>query len=45
MSGYTDNVIEHHGVLEQGAEFIQKPFSPEELATKVRLVLGQPASG
>jgi PAS domain S-box-containing protein len=40
MSGYTDNVIEHHGVLEEGAKFIQKPFSPEELAAKVRMALG-----
>jgi CheY-like chemotaxis protein len=39
MSGYTDTVIEHHGVLEDGAKFIQKPFSPEELAGKVRAVL------
>jgi DNA-binding response OmpR family regulator len=44
MSGYTDNVIEHHGVLEEGVEFIQKPFSPEELAGKVRIVLGKPSS-
>ena len=43
MSGYTDDVIVHHGVLEEGAEFIQKPFSPEELAGKVRAVLGPPA--
>ncbi|MFI5381934.1 MAG: response regulator, partial [Tepidisphaerales bacterium] len=43
MSGYTDNVIEHQGVLDEGAEFIQKPFSPEELARKVRAVLGSPA--
>ena len=34
MSGYTGNVIEHHRVLEQDSHFIQKPFSPEELATK-----------
>jgi two-component system cell cycle sensor histidine kinase/response regulator CckA len=39
MSGYTDNVIEQRGVLEKGAGFIQKPFSPEELARKVRAVL------
>jgi PAS domain S-box-containing protein len=43
MSGYTDNVVMQHGVLEEGAEFIQKPFSPEELARKVRAVLGPPA--
>ena len=42
MSGYTDNAVMHHGVLEKSAEFIQKPFSPEELAGKVRAVLGSP---
>ena len=40
MSGYTDNVIESHGVLEEGVKFIQKPFSSEDLAGKVRAVLG-----
>jgi PAS domain S-box-containing protein len=39
MSGYTGNVVEHLGVLQEGAQFIQKPFSPEELAAKVRAVL------
>ncbi|MGB9454474.1 MAG: PAS domain S-box protein [Bryobacteraceae bacterium] len=43
MSGYTDNIIEHHGVLEEGAEFIEKPFSPGELARKARTALGSPA--
>ena len=43
MSGYSDNVITPHGILEEGANFIQKPFSPEELAGKVRSVLGPPA--
>jgi len=43
MSGYTDDVIAHHGVLEEATQFIQKPFSPEELAGKVRAVLGAPA--
>ncbi|MCX6627029.1 MAG: response regulator, partial [Candidatus Solibacter sp.] len=43
MSGYTGGAIEHHAVLEEGAAFIQKPFSPEELAGKVRAVLGPPA--
>ncbi len=43
MSGYTGNVIEHHGVSGKGAEYIQKPFSPVELAGKVRTVLGPPA--
>ena len=43
MSGYTDKAIEHHGVLEESAKFIQKPFSPEELAQKVRAALGSAA--
>jgi DNA-binding response OmpR family regulator len=40
MSGYTDDAIARHGVLEEGAKFIQKPFGPDELAEKVRAVLG-----
>ncbi|MGQ9638656.1 MAG: response regulator, partial [Thermodesulfobacteriota bacterium] len=39
MSGYTDNAIIHHGVMEEGIDFIQKPFSLEALARKVREVL------
>ncbi|MBM4279106.1 MAG: PAS domain S-box protein [Deltaproteobacteria bacterium] len=39
MSGYTDNVIAHHGILEKGIEFISKPFTLESLARKVREVL------
>ena len=39
MSGYTSNVISHHGVLEKGVDFIQKPFSFKELGEKVRQVL------
>ena len=39
MSGYTANVIAHHGILDQGIDFIQKPFSKEDLAAKVRDVL------
>jgi CheY-like chemotaxis protein len=39
MSGYTDNVIAHHGVLDEGVNFIQKPFSIQGLARKIREVL------
>jgi hypothetical protein len=39
MSGYTDNAIIHHGVLEKGTNFIQKPFTFEGLTKKVREVL------
>ncbi len=39
MSGYTDNVIAHHGVLDAGVQFINKPFSKQDLAAKVRDVL------
>jgi FixJ family two-component response regulator len=39
MSGYTADVIAHHGVLDEGVHFLQKPFSREELATKLRKAL------
>jgi PAS domain S-box-containing protein len=41
MSGYTSNVIAHHGVLDEGVHFIQKPFSRKDLAAKVREALDQ----
>ncbi|HPG67234.1 MAG TPA: PAS domain S-box protein [Candidatus Hydrogenedentes bacterium] len=39
MSGYTDNVIAHHGILNEGTFFLQKPFSARALTAKVREVL------
>jgi PAS domain S-box-containing protein len=42
MSGYTENAILHHGVLEAGIHFIQKPFRPGELSRKIREVLDAP---
>ena len=39
MSGYTDNVIIHEGILDPGTPFLQKSFTPSKLARKVREVL------
>jgi len=44
MSGYTDDAIVHQGVLDESANFIQKPFAPDGLARKVREVLDQEKS-
>lgn len=41
MSGYTSDVISHHGVLEEGVSFIQKPFAMKNLAVKVSEALGK----
>ncbi len=39
MSGYTDHAVLRNGVLKAGMNFIQKPFAPTALATKVRQIL------
>ena len=45
MSGYTNDAIVHHGVLEPGIFFLQKPFSQEALTRKLREVLGCAENG
>jgi len=42
LSGYTDDAIAHHGVLQAGIELLHKPFTPDTLARRVREVLDQP---
>jgi FixJ family two-component response regulator len=43
MSGYTDDVIAHSGVLESGTLLIEKPFRAVALLERVRAALGEPA--
>jgi PAS domain S-box-containing protein len=40
MSGYTDDAIVHHGALDSGTPFLQKPFNTNDLAAKVHKLLG-----
>jgi len=44
MSGYTANVIAHHGVLDDGVNFLQKPFLKKDLAAKIAAVLADSSS-
>ncbi|MFP4070887.1 MAG: PAS domain S-box protein [Desulfovibrionales bacterium] len=41
ISGYTADVIAHRGVLDEGVNYLQKPFSMSDLAMKVRMILDQ----
>jgi len=44
MSGYTDEVIARHGILDSDAAFLQKPFTHTDLGRKVRAALDVPAN-
>jgi DNA-binding NtrC family response regulator len=44
-SGYTGDVMIHHGMLDEGIEFIAKPYTLEQLANRVRDVLDSGANG
>jgi len=45
MSGYLDEAIVKTGVLDEGKPFLQKPFTPMQLATKIRELLDEPDTG
>ena len=41
ISGYTSNIIAHHGVLDEGVEFLEKPFTRHGLLKKIRAVINK----
>jgi len=45
MSGYTDEVIDHHGILDEGTDFISKPFTARMLVSRVQEVLNRSDEG
>ena len=45
VSGYTSNVIAHHGVLEENVEFLEKPYSRRNLLQRVRDILNKRKGG
>jgi DNA-binding response OmpR family regulator len=45
VSGYTDDAINRKGVLDEGSDFLPKPFTPDALRARVREILDRPARG
>lgn len=45
MSGYADQDLVRQGLLEPGTHFLQKPFTPQELAVRIRSILDRQAQG
>jgi len=45
MSGYADQDLVGQGLLQPGTHFLQKPFTPQELGTRVREILNGPVPG
>jgi len=43
MSGYTDNIIGDDGILDEGVNFLQKPFAVPDLLSKIRSIIDEPA--